>query len=129
MNYETNDCFTINIGIDNEDKHSNSLIKNIFNHIIKLVSFEASKIPTKYLKYYMRIFHALGNKKSFYQLSQENKAYLTIDNVFTRIAAKKAITEASKGAKYISDILCDEIEYISSHFSDFDKSQNFESWR
>ena len=130
---ETINMFHINI---------DDLKVNYFSEILSLISFEKQQIKEEQLKYFIKIFYILDNKKEFQKLIPKYENEITINNVFERIQNKQdyfdvfqinpqkeddehynyhsEINKSDFGISTKHEMLKDEIEFISCHFYEID---------
>lgn len=109
-----------------------------FSSILSLTSFNTKQFSQDELKYFRNIFFLLGNKKEFIKLTPKYDEEVSMENVFDRINIIENYTKLRDlNEKYNknnfkcsveeimvgNDLIRQEIDFVSSHFSEIDASK------
>lgn len=105
----TIDTFTIDTK-EISDKHD-------FSEILSLISFNPREIKEEDIDYYRQIFLLLGNEQECLNLCTNYSDEISINNVFELIRQKTKFKDSP------ASIAAKEIEFISSHFYEIDRSE------
>ncbi|KAK8888782.1 hypothetical protein M9Y10_033521 [Tritrichomonas musculus] len=115
-NYHTSDATIDTFTITTNETGS----EHDFSTILSLIKFDLRELSDDELEYYRTIFFLLGNDNEYAKLFPKFSGEITTKNVFDLIESKQR--RLGHRHDLLVSVSRDEIEFISGHFYEIDKS-------